>query len=252
MNIGILTKPDCNTKKIISFLKEKGHNVMDIRISTPSSLDLLISHGGDGTVLAAMHYAVEYSAPLYAIDLGTLGFLHSGNEEDFYEDFLSFEHNQYSVIERSLLKVDVDGTTYLALNDVALSTKNPGKMIHVECSVNGNSITTYPADGVLVASATGSTAYSLSCNGPILDPEMNDIIITPISPHILSQRSIIVKYGKSIHLVSKDASMVIIDGQKSIDVKECNVSISEKSLKLISHSSKDFFNILRDKLCWGK
>lgn len=224
--------------------------------------DFVLCVGGDGTILYASRLFAKYDVPIAGIDLGKLGFLMHFSKDELEELILSIKDDSYSVEERMMLKIDIefkDGRRYSkdALNEVVVSRGKYHRLLDVEVFINGEFFNVYRADGVIVSTPTGSTAYSLSALGPILLPNMRNLIITPICPHSLSVRSIVLDEGSIVLLKVKHsfpASVIVLDGQEYIDIEsdvEVKVKKSDYVAKIVSNPKKPFFEILKKKLNWS-
>lgn len=222
--------------------------------------DIIISFGGDGTMLATAFNAHKYDKPVLGINLGKLGFLVEADVSQLDVVFDAIKNKNYTIEERMIIEGDC--TDYkcekmIAINDLVIDKGGWPKMIELTVLVNGEYVTTFTADGLIVATPTGSTGYSISVGGPIVNPQADVITLSPISPHsltirpiVLTSRSEIVIKADSLH---KDIK-VNCDGQRSYSFPppmEIKVRKSEKSLKLVHTSLTTYFETLRKKLLWG-
>jgi len=225
--------------------------------------DILVTLGGDGTVLQAARIAAPFGVPLLPIDLGTLGFIAWVKPEEWKERFDEAVSGSLAVSERFMLDiaVDRDGETiaaYNALNDGVVSGYGPAKIVSLRVSVNGSALGRYRSDGLIVATPTGSTAYSLAAGGPVLDPDMEAMLFTPICPFTLSNRPLVVPGGESIELRveegQREKTMLTIDGQDFFDLLEGDaVRFTRSSFKARIYRRRrgSFFQVLRIKLNWS-
>lgn len=225
-------------------------------------VDLLVLFGGDGTIL---HLAREVGAkvkPIAAINIGTLGFLTLATATEIESVIDLLLEGSYAISHRQMLSVALfeRGTVQeksFALNEVAITRGEISRMVHVEVRVNGHFVTRYSGDGVIVATPTGSTAYSLSAGGPIIEPQAGVWAITPVCTHSLSSRPLVVSNAGVIELSAppqRDRVYMTIDGQVSIPLtSESRVEIrrADFDLPLIAHPKASFFRILRQKLDWS-
>lgn len=229
--------------------------------SLADSVDALIVLGGDGTFLAAARLATKNSTPLLGVNLGSLGFMTETAFEEMEHVLNRLIEENYKVEERMMLDVVTEKTgdkpIGTALNDVVLSHKSQARIIELSVTVNGDHLTHYKSDGLIVSTPTGSTAYALSAGGPIIYPELEAIIICPICPHTLSNRPLVIP-GSAVIKVSvlKEQEEVIatLDGQIWFDVNEHNsltLRRSEKVTRLIKVPDRTYFDVLRSKLGWG-
>ncbi len=222
--------------------------------------DIVVSLGGDGTLLRAARLVEKEEIPLMGVKIRSLGFLTEDDPERAIRDL--FEGN-YIIQDRMRLEVSFSSENqankrFTALNDVVLHGSGLSRVIHLKTSLDGTVVGEYLADGVIIATPTGSTAYSLAAGGPILNPvTMQSMIITPLCPHSLSVRPVVVSSLESlqIEVVEKDQdTMLTIDGQKvcNLDTGEkISVQKSEKVTKLVTRRSYNFYELVRKKLKWG-
>jgi len=228
-----------------------------------TSFDLLISIGGDGTILRAITYVRDLSIPLIGINTGRLGFLATIKKNDIEKAIDNIINGNYRISERSLLTITTEPENKdlldfnVALNEIAVSRKNTTSMITVETSLNNEYLTSYWADGLIVSTPTGSTGYSLSCAGPVITPETNSFALTPIAPHNLNARPLVIQDSTEIklrvsgredsYLVSLDSRIATLDNNSTIIIKKADFKI--KMIELIGES---FLHTLREKLLWGE
>ena len=223
--------------------------------------DLLVVLGGDGTILHSVGQLGENIKPVFGINMGALGFLTCANSTASAEAVECIASGKMVFSERSLLDVAVnssnDGSQMIALNDVVLSRGDVSRLIRLKTSVNGEELTEFNADGLIVATPTGSTAYSLSAGGPILAPESGAFVITPICPHVLTNRSIIVDEGSVIEIEVTEREYPVfltVDGREPIRVERgarVQIKKSKRVLPLASLPGVSFFGVVRQKLKWG-
>ena len=180
--------------------------------------------------------------------------------EEIYDRLQFIQDGEYLVEERMVLKATTDATPgkeYRALNDIVIERGFYTRMRNLSVTVDGAFFNNYTADGIIVATPTGSTAYSLSAGGPIIVPPLQTMLITPISPHSLSQRAVVLKYDSKIQITfedSPDDMLLSIDGQESVKIKSdqsISISRAEENIKLIKWKDKSFFDTFRTKLNWG-
>ena len=225
--------------------------------------DLLVVLGGDGTLLAAARVAAPRGVPILPINLGSLGFLTSFTREELYPALEQTLAGRHAVSERILLQVELQraGKTresHLAVNDAVINKGALARMIDLELLIDGHFVCRYRADGLIVATPTGSTAYSLSAGGPIVHPGVESFLITPICPHTLSDRPIVVQDSARIEVglpTIGDAVFLTVDGQTGIEIHANDrivIAKAKSRLKLIQPPRKNYFEILRNKLKWGE
>lgn len=230
------------------------------RESIPENCDIILALGGDGTILSAARVVGNSGVLIAGINLGGLGFLAEVAVEEIYDRLQFIQDGEYLVEERMVLKATTDATPgkeYRALNDIVIERGFYTRMRNLSVTVDGAFFNNYTADGIIVATPTGSTAYSLSAGGPIIVPPLQTMLITPISPHSLSQRAVVLKYDSKIQITfedSPDDMLLSIDGQESVKIKSdqsISISRAEENIKLIKWKDKSFFDTLRTKLNWG-
>jgi NAD+ kinase len=227
------------------------------------SSQLLLVLGGDGTMLAAARLAAPRGIPILPINMGSLGFLTSFTVDELYPALEETLAGRFSVGQRVMLKAELErGGSVIekqcALNDAVIHKGALARMIQLELRINSDFVCRYRADGLIVSSPTGSTAYSLSAGGPIVHPAVESFIITPICPHMLSDRPLVIPDSCCIEIkLNGDAESVYLtlDGQRGIPVQPTDilrVRRAEEQLKLIQPPKKPYFDILRSKLKWGE
>lgn len=227
-------------------------------------IDFTIVIGGDGTFLRAGRYVLDSSIPLYGINVGHLGFLASGNEQKAEEEIMMILEGKHRIEERHVLEGKVwrgknlKYTVY-ALNDLVLTKGAFARVIHVEVRVEDKFFAQLPTDGIIVASPTGSTAYSLSAGGPIVPPHVPCIVLSPICAHTLYSRPVIFGREDRITLIPKGDHRDLVltqDGQLGYEIlpsDRIEISLSsEKTVKLIMLEGRDYYDLLQEKLNWGQ
>ncbi|OAQ40711.1 NAD kinase [Pedobacter psychrophilus] len=224
------------------------------------NVDVMISLGGDGTMLDTVTLVRDSGIPMIGINFGRLGFLASINKEGIKTAIDSLIHKKFTLDTRSLLKVESQpglfGDLNFALNDFTILKRDTSAMILIHCFLNGEFLNSYWADGLIVATPTGSTAYSLSCGGPIIFPRSGNFVITPISPHNLNVRPVIlsdeneltfeIEGRSSKYLVSCDSRTEVIDANFRLHLKRANFDIN-----LVRLNNETYLSTLRNKLLWG-
>jgi len=224
---------------------------------------LLLVLGGDGTLLAAAHLAAPRGIPILPINMGSLGFLTSFTLDELYPALEDTLAGRFSMSERVMLQVELERggkviENQRVLNEAVVNKGALARMIELELRIDGDFVCRYRADGLIVASPTGSTAYSLSAGGPIVHPGVESFIITPICAHMLSDRPLVVRDTSCVEMkLSGDTESVFLtlDGQRGIPLQATDlvrISRSKELLKLIQPPRKSYFEILRSKLKWGE
>lgn len=233
------------------------------REAVPDGAELVIVLGGDGTLLSAARAVGGRPIPLFAVNLGGLGFLTAIPGDQLYPELeLALDGGQ-RVSPRRMLHCDVirnDETiaSYEALNDVVLTKSSIARMIDLEAHVDSHFVCTYKADGLIIATPTGSTAYSLSAGGPIVFPAVAALCLTPICPHMLTNRPVLVPDTSSVKVICRsenESTYLTIDGQVGEPVRHNDVILcrsSEHSIRLVRPPRMLFFDVLRAKLKWGE
>lgn len=223
-----------------------------------SSFDILMSIGGDGTILRATTFVRDSGIPILGVNAGRLGFLAKVQKENI-ESFLQIIlEKKYTLSERTLLSIECpDIDTNFAMNEIAISRKATTSLITIETSLNGEYLNSYWADGLIIATPTGSTGYSLSCGGPILTPEVKGLVITPIAPHNLNARPLVIPDDTEIklkvsgreeeYLVALDSRITSISNNSELVIKKTPFTI-----KMVEIPEETFLKTLRTKLLWGE
>ncbi|HDJ24314.1 MAG: transposase [Candidatus Aminicenantes bacterium 4484_214] len=227
------------------------------RESIPGLVDMLIVFGGDGTLLSIAHLAAKHAVPVMGINLGRLGFLTEVPKEEMsitLEAILRGDNKVFS--RRKLLEATIGGNHYSCLNDVVINKGALARMIRFSIFIDGKQIACLRADGLIISTPTGSTAYSLAAGGPIIYPNLPAIVISPICPHTLSFRPMVISANSlvEVQLLASEEVYLTIDGQRGQEMKSCDrvqVKCSEHELTLISSPKRNFFDLLQEKLGWG-
>lgn len=229
----------------------------------PDLAEMIIVLGGDGTLISVARMIGERELPIFGVNLGSLGFLTEITLDELYPALESCLKGDYSISERTMLTVTVERrgepiSENRALNDVVINKGALARIIDLETTVNDDYLTTFRGDGLIISTPTGSTGYSLSAGGPILHPELECLAVTPICPHTLTNRPLVVRGDAviKVELKCKDEDVYLtIDGQVGKKL-ECGdrlrIAKSNLRTRLIVSSSRDYFEILRTKLKWGE
>lgn len=239
----------------------EGHTHLAMpREELAANSDVILSMGGDGTLLATARLLGDSGVPILGINIGSLGFLTDQTPDDLETTLTRLIENDYEIHERMVLMagiVDADGDEkHYALNDVVVG-RSDIRMINLALYSNGDYICSYAADGLVLSTPTGSTAYSLAAGGPILNPEMDAIIATPIAPHSLASRPLVFDAGEvlTLELTSQtDVAVMTIDGQVSRQLRKGDrvcVGKAPFHTKLVRFEENSFYKVLRSKLHWG-
>ena len=224
------------------------------------SIDCMISLGGDGTLLDTVTLVQDKGIPVLGINYGRLGFLASLGKEDMHSAIEALVKRTYVTDKRSLIHLDADiplfGNIPYALNEFTLQKKDSSSMIKIHTYLNGEFLNTYWADGLIVATPTGSTGYSLSCNGPIVFPDNGSFVITPVAPHNLNIRPIVVPDDNIISFEVEgrtDSFICTLDSRRVVVPKEAQLAVKKEkfAINLIRLNENNFLQTLRNKLSWG-
>jgi NAD+ kinase len=227
------------------------------------SSQILLVLGGDGTMLAAARLAAPRRIPLLPVNMGSLGFLASFTLEELYPALDDVLGGRSSVSQRVMLMVELESSGSIiedqcALNEAVINKGALARMIEMELTINSDFVCRYRADGLIVASPTGSTAYSLSAGGPIVHPAVESFIVTPICPHMLTDRPLVIPDSSCVEVKlngDTDSVFLTLDGQPGIPLQPTDrvrIFRAEETLKLIQPPKKSYFEILRNKLKWGE
>lgn len=226
------------------------------------AVDVAAVLGGDGTMLHALSRLGKFEKPVAGINIGTLGFLTSCKDDELEVFASAIAEGRYSTSVRTLLEAVVHrpgkpAEVFTALNEITLARGDTGRLISLRAQVNGELLNDYRADGLIVATPTGSTAYSLSAGGPLISPDAAVFVITPICPHSLSQRSLVLSNDSTVELSSEEPDggpmIFTVDGRDSIHIEpgdRIEVKKAERSFHLLRLEGRSFYDALRQKLHW--
>ena len=279
--IGIICKigrpePAEILKEFIPWLRNKGYEIfLDSetawilnmegysRAHIPSLVDVIVVLGGDGTMLGVARLVGNKGIPILGVNLGGLGFITEVNRDEIFDAVEKVLSGSCSVEERIMLTAFVIRhgekiADFIVLNDVVVNKGALARIIDLETYINNSYVTTFKADGLIIATPTGSTAYSLSAGGPILYPTLNSIVLTPICPHTLTNRPIVLPDDFTIEIILRSESedvFLTLDGQVGFSLKKDDIIEIRKSAfttRLLIPCERDYFQILRTKLKWGE
>ena len=219
--------------------------------------DFVISIGGDGTILRSANEIGELSIPIIGLNRGRLGFLANSPIEIIDSIIEKITNSDFRISERTIIQVEFEGKIKNALNEISVSRKNTTSLITIDTKLNGQYLNTYWADGLIISTPTGSTGYSLSCGGPIIMPDSKNLVLTPIAPHNLNARPLVISDNKQIEIsingreneyfISADSQIFSVNINSKI-----NISKARYFLKMIEFEEDSYINTLREKLMWGK
>jgi NAD+ kinase len=281
--VGLVAKPDAAeaqrvVRQVVEWLGARGLTVVleketaalvpstsvtsATKSELPGQVDALIVLGGDGTLLSMARAVGDLGVPILGVNLGGLGFLTATTLEEMLPALEALLAGGMAVEERMMLAVRVvrggqPTGDYIALNDVVITKSAMSRIIDLAVSVDGRHATAYRADGLIISTPTGSTAYNLSAGGPILFPIMDAVVLTPIAPHTLSNRPIVLPGAQRIDVTLRvdQEVMLTMDGQVGVPLRERDVVEVQKArarIRLMRFEQKDFFSVLRTKLKWGE
>jgi len=245
-------------KELLSTKVKKTSFINDDKLCKRS--DIIVSIGGDGTMLATAYHAQFYDKPVFGINLGKLGFLVDANVDQLDSFITELKDNRFTIEERMVVTGECVGHNVdklYAINDIVVDKGGWPKMIELTIKVDGEYVTTFAADGLIIATPTGSTGYSISVGGPIVSPRSDVITISPVSPHSLSVRPLVLPSNQEITIAADSLHKEIhvnCDGQRVFAFPpplELNIRKSKRPLKLVHTSLTSYFETLRKKLLWG-
>jgi len=260
-NIELVGGPEIEREKIEH---ETGCSVSEVQIETlAAKVDLILVLGGDGTMIATSRLIGDYEVPVLGVNYGGLGYLAEFRIEELYTALESILSNNFRLDKRLMLAVELlRGETQIThnrvLNDVVINKSALARIIEIDTQLNQQFVNSFRADGLIISTPTGSTAYNLSAGGPVIFPSMNAVVITPICPFTLSNRPIVVPDDALIELQLKTAKedvSLTLDGQVGFPLQAEDRVVIRKSrttFNLIQPSNRNYFDVLRDKLRWGR
>ena len=280
--IGIVSKPHLPEAKsvleeLVAYLKQKektvfmdketaalvGRSSAHQKSKIPSLVDMMIVLGGDGTLLSVARLVEGKDVPILGVNLGGLGFLTEVTLEELYPTLEKFFKKKFITDDRLMLKAQIHRqgeqvAQSVVLNDVIVSKGSLARMIRLQIHIDGQFVTSLRGDGLIIASPTGSTAYSLSAGGPIVNPSVDAMVLTPISPHTLTNRPIIIPNKAHVEITLKTAeegSNATFDGQVGFSLRQNDVIevwTTNSKIKLIRSPDRNYYQVLRQKLKWGE
>jgi NAD+ kinase len=221
-------------------------------------VDLLVAIGGDGTLLHGARHVADRGVPLLGINRGRLGFLTDISPELMLDAVDAVLRGDYLAERRLMLRAEIGDLEGLALNDVVVQKGKIGRMLDFVTYVDGSYVNTHRGDGLIVATPTGSTAYALSCGGPIIQPEVEALVMVPICPHTLSDRPLVLKATSTIDVqvdVGPEAAHVVCDGEELgtiDDHSRLKIRLADQSVTLLHPRDYNYYELLRSKLNWGR
>jgi NAD+ kinase len=274
--VGVVTKPKDKTLKkyfqkikkafakfgVKTLLEAKSASYLDLKGVDFDTLcqksDLLISIGGDGTLISLCRKSYRYDRPILGIYAGQLGFLTDIKSEEIESFIDNLFDGKYRIDERMMLEITLytksEKIDTVAFNDVVFARDSASSMSKIGAYIDGKLINSYHGDGLIVSTPTGSTAYNISAGGPVVYPLTQALILTPICPHSLTQRPLVLPVDFEVEFRSRDDIVIVVDGQDRYEMREfekVTLKIAKRSAKLIHSIQRNYFEILKDKLRWG-
>ena len=242
------------------FLEDNSANMISLQGYSLEELclkvDFLILVGGDGTLLSVVRKSFKFDKAVLGINLGTLGFLTDISMEQLPKFIEDLKKNIYKIDNRMMVEGSVNLNKFVAFNDIVISRKSISSMIKIDGKIDGKHFNSYYGDGVIISTPTGSTAYNLSVGGPIVYPLTEAFIITPVAPHSLTQRPLVMPADFEIEfkIIDNQGAVVIVDGQDIYELEEnqsIRIKIAKKKAKMIHRIQRNYFEVLNEKLRWG-
>jgi len=242
------------------FLEDNSANMINDKGLTLDELctkvDFLVSVGGDGTLLSVVRRSFAFNKPVLGINLGTLGFLTDISMEELESFIIDLNNNNYRIDNRMMIKGTLNLNSFVAFNDIVITRKSISSMIKIDAKIDNKHFNSYYGDGVIISTPTGSTAYNLSVGGPIVYPLTEAFIITPVAPHSLTQRPLVMPADFQIEFTSTDSNgaVVIVDGQDIYELEQnesIKIKIAKQSARMLHRCKRNYFEVLNEKLRWG-
>jgi len=259
-------------EKLIPFIEKSKHTlIIDDEIPLEKSFDkvksldeickkcdFLITIGGDGTILSTARKIKNKVIPIFGIHIGGLGFLTHSNADNFIHSLKEIFSSNYSVVDRMILKTEIENTNkvFYAINDIVIDQGSSPRILETNVSISNTHLNKYKSDGIIICTPLGSTAYSLSAGGPIITPWLDVISITPICPHSLSARPILLSADDEVKIDFNDEQIgmkITFDGQLSFEIEYSDkiiISRHDLNIKFINLNSSDYYSNLRNKMGW--
>ena len=249
------------SKDLVHHIPVQENDRVEVLTKLTNVSDIIVAFGGDGTILSTANIIGKSGVPILGVNIGTLGFLTEVVTEELEDTVKRLVDEKYSIINRMALRIEIlqnhCQSIYYALNDVVLDKGAGSRLIYIDVYVDNRFLNSYRSDGLIVSTPTGSTAYSMSAGGPLVVPTMHAAVVTPICPHSVTMKPIVLSGDSEIELsIRKEATnaQLSVDGQTQCQVRyfeKVKVVKAEYDVKWISLGRHDFFDILRTKLNWG-
>ncbi len=218
--------------------------------------DVLVAIGGDGTLISLTRRSYKYNKPILGINVGKLGFLTDINPNEIALFIKKLKNGEYRIDLRMIIEAKINDKEIFSFNDVVINRKVLSRMVNIQAMINNEVFNTYYGDGLIISTPTGSTAYNLSANGPVVFPLTEAFIITPICPHSLTQRPLVlpVDFEIEFKIDDKIGAEVIVDGQEIFNLSPndtISIKLAKRKVQLIHRIERNYFDVLREKLGWG-
>ncbi|MEA1913955.1 MAG: NAD(+)/NADH kinase [Campylobacterota bacterium] len=218
--------------------------------------DILISLGGDGTLISVSRRSCKYEIPVLGVNLGTLGFLTDIMPQELPKFLDNLKSNNYRIDARMMIEATANLNSFIAFNDFVITRKNINSMVRIDAKIDGKQFNTYHGDGLIISTPTGSTAYNLSTGGPVVYPLTEAFVVTPISPHSLTQRPLVLPGDFEIELSTPDkqGAVMIMDGQDIYNIEQheiIKIKVAQHKARLLHRLERNYFSVLNEKLHWG-
>jgi NAD+ kinase len=272
--IGIVVKPSSFELKdiyldIIKDIKNAGFNIYyetnSAKIIDTDGIDfdmlcqecdIIICLGGDGTLISVSRRSCKYDIPILGVNLGTLGFLTDIMPKELPQFLENLKNKQYRIDSRMMIEASANLNNFVAFNDFVITRKNINGIVRIDAKIDGKQFNSYHGDGLIISTPTGSTAYNLSTGGPVVYPLTDAFIVTPISPHSLTQRPLVLPGNFEIELSTpnKAGAVIIMDGQDIYNIEQdevIKIKVASHRARLLHRVERNYFEVLNKKLHWG-
>ncbi|NPA10814.1 MAG: NAD(+) kinase [Epsilonproteobacteria bacterium] len=239
-------------KVLLDSVSAKAINLLGVEFERMcKEADFLVSLGGDGTLISLARRSYKFDKPILGINAGNLGFLTDINPENIEEFIDKFLNNEYRIDKRMVIEIEYKDKFLYAFNDVVISKEVISSMINIKVDTNESFLNNYYGDGLIISTPTGSTAYNLSAGGPVVYPLTEGFILTPICPHSLTQRPLVLPSDFELILETKSIARLVLDGQEIYEMDKIKIKKAKNPVKLIHRIERNYFEVLREKLKWG-
>ena len=239
-------------KESATIFDQKGYSLQELC----EICDFLITIGGDGTLISVSRRSYEYDIPVLGVNLGTLGFLTDIKPEELANFLNKIKTQEYRIDSRMMIEASIGDKKFVSFNDIVFTRKDVTSMVKLDAKIDNKLFNSYYGDGLIISTPTGSTAYNLSSGGPVVFPLTEAFIVTPISPHSLTQRPLVLPVNFEIELSTPDdkGAIVIVDGQDTHCItkdQSVKIKVAQNKAKLIHRLERNYFSVLNEKLNWG-